>query len=271
MLGSRSIRVLDLEPQTDPRQLFGTLRTACLSESPEFTALSYVWGTGISETNQITINGRQKSITQNCYNALAALCARHDALTIWVDSICINQQDNAEKNDQIQLMEDIYSWAQVVYIWLGDSTPQSDAAIDCLGLVPTSFQCLRLTDWAASPTLSARLRAAWHASTQSAWYSFRTIWSGLQQQPGGKLQSLLERPMLRRLRTAQEIHVCIQSRRFRRPAYPQLGETRLDISRGPSLMQTGHCLRQQVSLMGQFHPWCRVFALCRRMLCRKPS
>jgi hypothetical protein len=49
-----------------------------------------------------------------------------------VDSICINQNDEAEKVSQIQLMQEIYTWATVVYTWLGDGTPGSNRAIKYL-------------------------------------------------------------------------------------------------------------------------------------------
>lgn len=174
-IGSQSIRVLDLEPQTEAQRLVGSLRTVCLNDNPEFTALSYVWGTEVSADTQITVNGHQKSITKNCFDALIALRKEHGALTIWVDSICINQQDNVEKNDQILSMEDIYSWAQTVYIWFGESTPQSDAAMDCLSLVPNSFQCLWLTDWAASTRFSNRSKAACCALIRAGWFCFKAF------------------------------------------------------------------------------------------------
>jgi hypothetical protein len=183
-VGSQSIRVLDLEPQTDPQRLAGTLRTICLSDSPKFTALSYVWGTETTAASQITVNGHQKVITQNCYNALVALRKLHGAFTIWVDAICINQQDDVEKNGQIRLMEDIYSWAQPVFVWLGDSTLQSDAAMDCLSLVPNTFQCLWLTNWAASTNFLTRWKAALYALMKAGWLIWRilTTWRG----PRGK-------------------------------------------------------------------------------------
>lgn len=36
-----------------------------------------------------------------------------------MDAICINQQNNMEKSDQVGLMDRTYSDAQVVSLWLG--------------------------------------------------------------------------------------------------------------------------------------------------------
>jgi hypothetical protein len=53
-------------------------------------------------------------------------------LTIWVDAICINQDDEDEKMAQILLMKDIYSHAETVYIWLGLGSASTDRAIHYL-------------------------------------------------------------------------------------------------------------------------------------------
>src|SRR6266480_2518186 len=118
-LGSRAIRVLDLHSlsQTEPNnfdELLGSLRVISLSESPRFVALSYVWGSDTSRNRTITCCGHKIIITENCYDALRALQQRFGAITIWVDSICINQMDEREKSDQILLMEEIYTWAETV-------------------------------------------------------------------------------------------------------------------------------------------------------------
>ncbi|KAK0640583.1 hypothetical protein B0T16DRAFT_393022 [Cercophora newfieldiana] len=43
----------------------------------------------------------------------------HKPKWIWIDQICINQQDDAEKNTQISLMGNIYRNAEIVTIWAG--------------------------------------------------------------------------------------------------------------------------------------------------------
>ncbi len=42
-------------------------------------------------------------------------------LPIWVDAICINQDDPVEKSQQIAMMRDIYAKASCVFSWLGPS------------------------------------------------------------------------------------------------------------------------------------------------------
>jgi hypothetical protein len=170
--GSRSIRVLDLEAHSKSGKLCGTLRVVRLSENPKFTTISYVWGSGTSE---ISVNGHGLAITENCYNALTALRTQYGALTIWVDSICINQQDEAEKSDQIPLIEEIYAWAETVYIWFGNGSDHSYAAMECLLMVPKKFQCLWLTRWAADPSIKARVTGALYTFLRVLGYYFRYI------------------------------------------------------------------------------------------------
>jgi hypothetical protein len=45
---------------------------------------------------------------------------------IWIDAICINQEDEEEKGTQIPLMREIYSRARAVVVWMGLSTPETD-------------------------------------------------------------------------------------------------------------------------------------------------
>lgn len=62
-------------------------------------------------------NGRTLSITESLYNALRRLHDEHTVL--WIDAICIDQSNDAEKNQQVPLMKNIYEAASLVLIWLG--------------------------------------------------------------------------------------------------------------------------------------------------------
>lgn len=126
----KCIRVLDLEAGPSSAPLHGTLRVVDLETSPKFTALSYVWGKSGSIQHTILCNGVDVPVTESCHEALCALRRIYGAVTIWVDAICIHQDNDKEKEVQIPLMNEIYTWAQAVYVWLGPGTDQSDKAID---------------------------------------------------------------------------------------------------------------------------------------------
>jgi len=69
-------------------------------------------------------------ITKNAHSALCRL--RHPSTTrvLWIDAICINQEDIPERNAQVALMGEIYHRATRVVIDVGESSPTSDDAID---------------------------------------------------------------------------------------------------------------------------------------------
>ncbi|KAM6534369.1 hypothetical protein FALCPG4_004010 [Fusarium falciforme] len=126
---SQCIRVLDIpkRPLAADECLNGTLRIVDLRNSPKFAALSYVWGKGSDKT--ISCKGCDINITRSCHQALFSLRERCGDLTLWVDPVCINQDDDNEKAHQIPLMGEIYTWAEAVYIWLGDGSQATDKAI----------------------------------------------------------------------------------------------------------------------------------------------
>ncbi|KAI2464132.1 heterokaryon incompatibility protein-domain-containing protein [Annulohypoxylon bovei var. microspora] len=132
----KCIRVLDIEGSTNPKDpLIGDIRIISLDRVFEssFTALSYVWGGYSTPKDTIQCGMDQVPITTNCRDALRQLRSiTKGKLTIWVDAICINQRDDKEKEGQIPLMGEIYSRADMVYIWLGNSSLASKRAISCL-------------------------------------------------------------------------------------------------------------------------------------------
>lgn len=58
-------------------------------------------------------------ITPNLDTALRRIRLPDRIRALWVDAICINQQDVAERGGQVQLMGSIYSKARQVIVWLG--------------------------------------------------------------------------------------------------------------------------------------------------------
>ncbi|KAI4863254.1 heterokaryon incompatibility protein-domain-containing protein [Hypoxylon rubiginosum] len=114
------------------------LETASLSTSNlEYAALSYVWGDP-KVTRDIHVNGEPFPVTENLHNALwqfRSSCAVlsdgcNSQIPLWVDSICINQKDVNERNQQVSMMGSIYSLAIRVISWLGTpGVEEGDAAI----------------------------------------------------------------------------------------------------------------------------------------------
>lgn len=136
---SKCIRVLDILPvaaqasNPDDEPIRSVLRTVNLDDQPQFTALSYVWGNDPPTPQYfVSFEEAQAQVTANCYSALRHLRKKLGQFTIWVDAVCINQADVAEKSQQIPLMGDIYGLADLVYIWLREGTSGTDRAMQYL-------------------------------------------------------------------------------------------------------------------------------------------
>ncbi|KAK1752769.1 heterokaryon incompatibility protein-domain-containing protein [Echria macrotheca] len=188
------IRLLRLLPGKKDAPICCTLRVVSLNKKPEFDALSYVWGDPTA-TKTISVDGEDFEATSNLEAALRALRSRHKLRTLWVDAICINQRDVAEKNSQVPLMSRIYQNATRVVPWLGPSNPSVDIAISYI----EAFIEKRLT-WRSSIWLKLRVAAA--VSTKA---KKRYILAVLQAAEGASL--LLASPYWTRMWTFQEYYV----------------------------------------------------------------
>ncbi|KAF7937289.1 uncharacterized protein EAE98_001603 [Botrytis deweyae] len=153
------IRVLEIKPGRDSEKLRGSLhhcsvefeyetvvdqfevhRTAFTTHALSvenittpiwYTALSYTWGSS-SMDGSIECGGHDKAITTSLEMALQNMRKEDHPIVMWIDQICINQDDNKEKEMQIPLMARIYKHAFNTVIWLGRCEPASNSAIQLL-------------------------------------------------------------------------------------------------------------------------------------------
>ncbi|AEO63096.1 uncharacterized protein THITE_2107963 [Thermothielavioides terrestris NRRL 8126] len=102
-----------------------------LTQPVWYTALSYVWGPPNFEAT-IECDGQALPITRSLETVLRRFRLPDCSGFMWVDQICINQNDLREKERQIPLMASIYRHALNTIIWLGEGNAESDAAMDLL-------------------------------------------------------------------------------------------------------------------------------------------
>lgn len=111
----------------DSDDLSCDITTVNLADQPSYEAVSYTWANSngdVSLTSSIQCRGATVAITKNCEAALRRLRLQGRNRRLWVDAICINQNDTEEKNHQVRLMSTIYSNAAQVLSYLGVESPQ---------------------------------------------------------------------------------------------------------------------------------------------------
>src|SRR5687767_9359257 len=118
----REIRLLHASssysgPASMNKPLVSRLVVVSLSDKPAYDALSYMWGPP-EPSFEIFVDGQVLRVRANLRQALLSLREGNKAESIWVDGICINQDDAEERAQQVQLMADIYSNAQTVRVWI---------------------------------------------------------------------------------------------------------------------------------------------------------
>lgn len=123
------IRLLVLWPSSvRDDDVRASLHIASLDDAPDFEALSYVWGDQSVRT-AITVNNETMLVTTNLGACLRRLRSPSQPRVLWVDAICINQNDIAEKNIQVLLMRRIYVDATSVVVWLGEGNKNIELAL----------------------------------------------------------------------------------------------------------------------------------------------
>lgn len=106
----------DIDPEYDVRC---EVSAVSLNTRPVYLALSYTWGDP-NDTVPITLNGQRLAITRNLKRALQRLRTINTKTLVWIDALCINQLDPAERMHQVEMMRVIFENPTEVIVWLGD-------------------------------------------------------------------------------------------------------------------------------------------------------
>ncbi|TDZ30880.1 Heterokaryon incompatibility protein 6, OR allele [Colletotrichum spinosum] len=146
-LGEREFRLLTLSPGAFSSPLAANLSTHQIDtfvdeaanhgddDIPEsatsYEAISYVWGSD-AKPRSITIAGAPVAITENLYHCLQRVRLASAPRRLWVDALCINQADAAEKQAQVLLTHDIYASARRTLAYLGEEADDSAEAMDLI-------------------------------------------------------------------------------------------------------------------------------------------
>ncbi|KAL1614991.1 hypothetical protein SLS54_009332 [Diplodia seriata] len=135
----RHIRLLKIHHGAGPHwkgwkgrgPLFSLIHVS-LDNAPKFEAVSYAWGSGQLVEKLPMAEGGAKHITKSVFEALPFLVNESETGLLWIDQLCINQDDSNEKGHQVKLMSQVYRSATLTLIWLGTEDRETRAPIELM-------------------------------------------------------------------------------------------------------------------------------------------
>lgn len=168
-------------------------------ETPSYIALSYTWHEESLPTTfqPVLINDKRLDVSLNLWNFLQNY--RHTAgeRIIWIDQICINQEDEEERVQQIGQMCAIYERASMDLFWIGEPDEQTEEVMSLLSSLQR-LEMLHLTEGEKRPGIDALLNPVYtHMLGLPAFPSL--IW--------GSLMRFISRSAFQRAWIIQEIAV----------------------------------------------------------------
>ena len=160
-----------------------------LKHEPEYEAISYTWASDEPAT-LVDCGYGSFPITTNVATMFRRLRLPDRSRTLWIDTICINQDSAPEKTIQMRRMSSIYGKCSRLTIWLGEEDRSTKYAMEML-------ECLdKVVD------------QAWHASDGN-WPSLEKLQEfGLPDRLDRRwlcLQTLLHNRWFTRTWTLQEV------------------------------------------------------------------
>jgi hypothetical protein len=119
-----------LHPASDfSAEIECSLKHVSFKNTIPYEALSWVWGDPQPRAS-ISLDNGSLPITCSLEQALRHLRSATGTRTLWVDAICIDQRNIAERNRQVVLMKNIYSTCTTDLVWLGKATRRWTRALE---------------------------------------------------------------------------------------------------------------------------------------------
>lgn len=151
-----------------------------LDDDPPYVALSYAWKdkTLISTDNLaspmfIHLNGRRFQVGYNLATALDYF-TKNPPGWLWIDAICINQNDIDERGEQVPRMRSIFSKARSVLVWLGRENHGSNHAANLIETVASFDDTVHASDWILNSLKDETQVPAWisvHHLFERSWWT----------------------------------------------------------------------------------------------------
>jgi hypothetical protein len=98
---------------------------------PTYETISYVWGDA-KRHGAVHIGNQKLSVPWSTEVVLRRMRRTEIERPVWIDSLCIDQTDDDDRNYQVQLMCDIYSNTVTNLIWLGNDTGEAEEVFQAM-------------------------------------------------------------------------------------------------------------------------------------------
>ena len=133
-----SIRLIQFENPSPDGTLRFSLQHHHFSPSLVYNALSYEWGAPEGQRT-VFVNDLPLTVYANLHLFLAQL-QQHGLCetSVFVDAMCIAQDNTTERNGQVQMMGRIYEQAETVLVWLGQAADDSEHIFDICDILQHS-------------------------------------------------------------------------------------------------------------------------------------
>lgn len=117
---TQEIRLLSISNSLHGNLIVCNTQTVSLKDAStkfRFVVLSYRWGAAHA-SHEIILNGHSFYVRPNLWSFLNVIREQPEMI-LWIDALCINQNDIEERNQQVRFMGDIFRSARMVLSWLG--------------------------------------------------------------------------------------------------------------------------------------------------------
>lgn len=129
------IRLLEIQPGEGDDPTRGEPVIASTDDYYTYDAVSYTWA---DETGDATkrfrafIGTGYVLITLSCQKVLQRIRSRFYAKFMWIDSLCVDQDNLQERGHQVDYMPRIYARAKKTYVYVGPTTTRDEYVLDDL-------------------------------------------------------------------------------------------------------------------------------------------
>lgn len=128
-----SIRLVRFHPDSTPASISLTLEHEAKYQdhNVHFTALAYEAAKSGGEMKDVLLQGRTRRVPRTLWQALSLMVQHHDTSgRFWIDYVCVNQNNEAEKLDHKARLPSIYASADKVLLWLNSGDTVAGAERD---------------------------------------------------------------------------------------------------------------------------------------------